>query len=84
MRFCPQCGDRVSFARSAGKGLRTQKDRKVDAEGFCVVKTASVTSGPRAGCTEHLRRFDAETGARLGESNASLPRTVDPWIITST
>lgn len=91
-RFCPQCGDRVAYAQPS------QKDRRVDAEGFCApfgARGKNVNGRGRAwradgeereapvtaGCVEHLRRFDPETGERI-EKPAST-RFVDPWSITT-
>ncbi len=66
LKFCPQCGRRTAFSSTAAS-TRT----RTDAEGFCAPYTSSdgyqrALSPEATGCPEHLRRFDAETGARLG------------------
>lgn len=65
-RFCPQCGERAS------RNAQSSHIFAADADGFCLGLSH------RSGCKEHLRRFCAETGLRLG---ASVPwdRRIRLW-----
>lgn len=61
-RYCPQCGEPIRFGRI------------VDAEGFCARLTQHGLRQDLA-CREHILRFDAVTGERLG----GVPQFESAW-----
>lgn len=60
IRFCPQCGGRISQPSAH------------DADGFHRARGGG-RMRTEHGCHERIRRFDAETGERLGGVPASPP-----------